>query len=281
MPAEAAKVCARLTRLYFEPSRRAAALYRQAEILRARLGNSAAALDAYLRSSDLDPRFVPARLRLVDHFWNCGDLDVVAELANDLSGVPLSPDDEPDLVARLAIATTTLRAGARSRFPFTPALAQAGVRALVEAASYQEQEARSIETLDGMLTRARIWAGADGEPTLYATLTDMLRQDPGQPGAASALGRFAELGGRLALARAAYGLAAFVMPDCPAARHISALASSGYVQPEARRHRRSWPTTPTSGFRPDARWPASPAALLGYGHRRSRAETDGGQRPSS
>jgi tetratricopeptide (TPR) repeat protein len=68
MPAEAAKVCARLARLYFEPSRRAAALYRQAEILREQLGNPAAALDAYLRSSDLDPRFVPSRLRLVDHF---------------------------------------------------------------------------------------------------------------------------------------------------------------------------------------------------------------------
>ena len=265
MPAEAAKVCARLARLYFEPSRRAAALYRQAEILRARLGNSAAALDAYLRSSDLDPRFVPARLRLVDHFWNAGDLDVVAELANDLSGVPLSPDNEPDLVARLAVATTTLRAGAKSRFPFTPALAQAGVRALVEAASYQEQEARSIETLDGMLTRARIWAGVDGEPTLYATLTDMLREDPGQPGAASALGRFAELGGRLALARAAYGLAAFVMPDCPAARHISALASPGYVQPEA-------VAIGGPADHPDIRVPARRAlaglagALLGYGH---------------
>ena len=265
MPAEAAKVCARLARLYFEPSRRAAALYRQAEILRARLGNSAAALDAYLRSSDLDPRFVPARLRLVDHFWNVGDLDVVAELANDLSGVPLSPDNEPDLVARLAIATTTLRAGARSRFPFTPQLAQAGVRALVEAASYQEQEARSIETLDGMLTRARIWAGVDGEPILYATLTDMLREDPGQPGAASALGRFAELGGRLAVARAAYGLAAFVMPDCPAARHISALASPGYVQPEA-------VAIGGPADHPDIRVPARralaglAAALLGYGH---------------
>src|SRR4029078_9588618 len=48
MPAEAAKVCARLARLYFEPSRRAAALYRQAEILRDQLGHPAAALDAYL-----------------------------------------------------------------------------------------------------------------------------------------------------------------------------------------------------------------------------------------
>ena len=84
MAAEAAKVCARLARLYFEPSRRAAALYRQAEILRERLDDPAAALDAYLRSSDLDPHFVPSRLRLVDHFWNVGDLDVVADLANDL-----------------------------------------------------------------------------------------------------------------------------------------------------------------------------------------------------
>ena len=280
MPAEAAKVCARLARLYFEPSRRAAALYRQAEILRARLGNSAAALDAYLRSSDLDPRFVPARLRLVDHFWNVGDLDVVAELANDLSGVPLSPDNEPDLVARLAIATTTLRAGTKSRFPFTPALAQAGVRVLVEAASYQEQEARSIETLDGMLTRARIWAGVDGEPMLYATLTDMLREDPGQPGAASALGRFAELGGRLALARAAYGLAAFVMPDCPAARHISAARLSRLRPAGGRGHRRSGRPPRHQGSGPArAGRPRRRAARIRP--RRSRAETDGGQRTSS
>ncbi len=40
MPAEAAKVCARLARLYYEPSRRAAALYRQAEILRDAAGQS-------------------------------------------------------------------------------------------------------------------------------------------------------------------------------------------------------------------------------------------------
>ena len=234
MPAEAAKVCARLARLYFEPSRRAAALYRQAEILRDQLGNPAAALDAYLRSSDLDPRFVPSRLRLVDHFWNVGDLDVVAELANDLMAIPLSPDSDPDLIARLAIATTTLRGGAQSHFPFTDALGQAGVRALIESAAHQEQiENRSIEALDSMLTRARIWAGADGEATLYATMIDMVREDPGQPGAAAALGRFAETGGRLALATAAYGIAAFVVPGCPAAKHIPALPSPGHVTVDA------------------------------------------------
>jgi tetratricopeptide (TPR) repeat protein len=264
MPAEAAKVCARLARLYFEPSRRAAALYRQAEILREQLGNPAAALDAYLRSSDLDPRFVPARLRLVDHFWNIGDIDVVAELASDLGTVPLSADGEPDLCARLAIATTTLRGGSRPRFPFSAALAQAGVRAIVEAAGHQEQEARGIETLDPILSRARIWAGTEGETTLYATLTDMVREDPGQPGAASALGRFAETGGRLALARAAYGLAAFVIPDCPAARHIPLLASPGHVQAEA-------VAIGGPADHPDIQVPARRAlaglatALLGYG----------------
>jgi tetratricopeptide (TPR) repeat protein len=234
MPAEAAKVCARLARLYYEPSRRAAALYRQAEILRDQLGNPSAALDAYLRSSDLDPRFVPSRLRLVDHFWNVGDLDVVAELANDLNAVPLSADSEPELIVRLAIATTTLRGGATSRFPFTPALGQVAVRAIVEAAGHQEQiDNRPIEALDPMLTRARIWAGADGETTLYATLIDMVREDPGQPGAASALGRFAETGVRLALANAAYGIAAFVVPGCPAAKHMPALPSPGHITAEA------------------------------------------------
>jgi tetratricopeptide (TPR) repeat protein len=234
MPAEAAKVCARLARLYYEPSRRAAALYRQAEILRDQLGNPSAALDAYLRSSDLDPRFVPSRLRLVDHFWNVGDLDVVAELANDLNAVPLSADSEPELIVRLAIAMTTLRGGATSRFPFTPALGQVAVRAIVEAAGHQEQiDNRPIEALDPMLTRARIWAGADGEATLYATLIDMVREDPGQPGAASALGRFAETGVRLALANAAYGIAAFVVPGCPAAKHMPALPSPGHITAEA------------------------------------------------
>jgi len=270
MPAEAAKVCARLARLYFEPSRRAAALYRQAEILRDRLGNPAAALDAYLRSSDLDPQFVPSRLRLVDHFWTVGDLDVVADLANDLRNVPLSPENEirlvePDLVARLAIAETTLRGGATSRYPFNEALAPAAARAIVHAAAHQQEiEGRPVETLDSMLTRARIWAGADGEETLYRVLIEMVREDPGQPGAAAALGRLAETGGRLALASAAFGLAAFVVPDGPAARHIPALPSPGHVKPEA---------VEIGGLvdHPDIRVPARRAlaglasALLGYG----------------
>jgi hypothetical protein len=83
-----------------------------------------------------------------------------------------------------------------------------------------------------MLTRARIWAGS-GEPVLYGVLNAMVVEDPGQPGAATALGRLAEIGGRLALAGAAYGLAAFVVPGGPAARQIPVMASPGQVQPDA------------------------------------------------
>jgi len=64
-------------------------------------------------------------------------------------------------------------------------------------------------------------------------MIDMVREDPGQPGAASALGRFAETGVRLALANAAYGIAAFVVPGCPAAKHMPALPSPGHITPEA------------------------------------------------
>ena len=235
-PEAAAHVCGRLGRLYAEPSRRAAALYRQGEILRERLQNPAAALDAYLRSSDLDPGFVPARLRLVDHFWAIGDLDVVADIANDLAGHAMAPEADADLIARLAIASTTLRGGAEPRFPFGshPALAPAAARAMAELAAHFERDAsRGVDALDSMLTRARIWAGADGDRQLYEVLDAMVLEDPGQPGAATTLGRLAELGGRLALAGAAYGLAAFVTPGGPAARQIPTLASPGHVSPDA------------------------------------------------
>ena len=131
-----------------------------------------------------------------------------------------------------------------------------------------------------MLTRARIWAGADGEATLYATLTDMVREDPGQPGAASALGRFAETGGRLALAHAPpTGIAAFVVPECPAAQHIPAPRSPGHVQPEA-------VAIGGPADHPDIMVPARralaglAAALLGYGTDVPAPKPTEGQRPA-
>ena len=84
---EAAEACGRLARLYPDRAHRAAVLYRQAELRRNELHDEPGALDAYLRSSDADPQFVPSRLRLIDHFWAEGDIDVVADSAGDLANV--------------------------------------------------------------------------------------------------------------------------------------------------------------------------------------------------
>jgi tetratricopeptide (TPR) repeat protein len=233
----AAEVCGRLSRLYTQPARRAAALYRQAEILRVRMGDTDAALDAYLRSSDLDPFFVPARLRLVDQFWAAGDLDVVADLANDLRGVPLSPTDSGPLVVRLAIASASMRRdrGAPSASPFVgfPTLAVEAARALAEAADQQQKSKnRRVGALDPMLSKARSWAGS-GESVMVRALTDLVLEDPTRPGPAVALARLAEISGRRALAGAAYALPAFLEPDGSAARQLASLVPPGLVRPEA------------------------------------------------
>ena len=79
-PEAAAHVCGRLARLYVEPSRRAAALYRQAEILRdaaRQPGGGAGRLPAVV-----GPRSRASCRRACgwcDHFWAIGDLDVVAD----------------------------------------------------------------------------------------------------------------------------------------------------------------------------------------------------------
>jgi tetratricopeptide (TPR) repeat protein len=259
---EAAETCGRLARLYPDPDHRAAVLYRQAEIRRTQLGDEAGALDAYLRSSDADPRFVPSRLRLVDHFWAEGDLDVVADLASDLAATPLSPGTDADLVARLGIAV----AGPRSETPpgFSlaahPALAEAAVRVLALAGD--RAAARGVDSIDPMITHARFWAGAEGERTLVALLTDLVLADPARPGPALVLGGLAARTRRLALARAAYSLPAFVQPEGLATKLLDALPAAEAVRPEAVR-----PGTPVD--HPDVAGPVRRAlsrlapALLG------------------
>jgi tetratricopeptide (TPR) repeat protein len=221
MPREAAAVCGRLARLYPERGQRAAVLFRQAEIRRTQLSDPAGALDAYLRSSDADPRFVPSRRRLVDHYWSEGDLDVVADLAGDLAGAPLSPEADADLVARLSMAVAGPRSPSPPRFPFAehPALAGAAARALADAGD--RAAARGLDAIDSildpLLARARFWAGSEGEHALALALVAMLQADPARPGPALMLGGLAARIRRPVLARAAYSLAAFVEPQGVAA----------------------------------------------------------------
>jgi tetratricopeptide (TPR) repeat protein len=230
---EAAEACGRLARLYPDRAHRAAVLYRQAEIRRHELGDEPGALDAYLRSSDADPHFVPSRLRLIDHFWAEGDIDVVADLAGDLTNVQLSVDTEADLVARLAIAVAGPRNPTPARFSLAehPVLIDAGVRVLAQAGD--RAAARGVDTIDPFLTRARFWAGAEGEPALVAALIELVLADPARPGPAIVLGGLAARTRRLALARAAYSLPAFVQPDGLGAKLLELLPAAESVRPEA------------------------------------------------
>ncbi len=259
---EAAEACGRLARLYPDRAHRAAVLYRQGEIRRTLLRDESGALDAYLRSSDADPAFVPSRLRLVDHFWAEGDLDVVADLAGDLASVPLSADSDADLIARLAIAIAGPRSTTPPRFSPAahPALLDAAVRVLALAGD--RAAIRGVDTIDPMLTRARFWAGAEGERALVASLVELVLADPARPGPALVLGGLAARTRRQALARAAYSLPAFVQPDGLGAKLLEALPIAEAVRVEAVR-----PGTPVD--HPDVAGPVRRAlsrlapALLG------------------
>jgi tetratricopeptide (TPR) repeat protein len=259
---EAAEACGRLARLYPDRAHRADVLYRQGEIRRTLLGDESGALDAYLRSSDADPAFVPSRLRLVDHFWAEGDLDVVADLAGDLAAVPLSADSDADLIARLAIAVAGPRSTTPARFSPAahPGLLDGAVRVLALAGD--RAAARGIDTIDPMLTHARFWAGAEGERTLVASLVELVLADPARPGPALVLGGLAARTRRQALARAAYSLPAFVQPDGLGAKLLEALPAPEAVRVEAVR-----PGTPVD--HPDVAGPVRRAlsrlapALLG------------------
>jgi tetratricopeptide (TPR) repeat protein len=262
---EAADLCGRLARLYVDPTQRAATLYRQAEILQAHLSDEAGALNAYLRSSDVDPGFVPARLRLIDHFWGEGDVDVVADLANDLAGVPLLPDEDADLIVRLAIATAGPRSTAPARFPLAdhPGLADAAARALAVAGD--AAAARGVDTIDPLLAHARFWAGPAGDGMLVAALLELVLADPGRPGPACALGALAARTRRFALARAAFSLPAFVEPEGLGSRLLEGLAPVEPVRAAAVR-------VGTEVDHPDVAGPARRAlarlapALLGLGY---------------
>ena len=132
---EAAQTCGRLARLYPDPAHRAAVLYRQAEIRRTQLSDEAGALDGYLRSSDADPRFVPSRLRLIDHFWDDGDIDVVADWPGTSPPCRCRWTPTPTSMARLAIAVAGPRSPTPARFSLAthPDLSTAAVRALAQA----------------------------------------------------------------------------------------------------------------------------------------------------
>jgi len=82
--ATAALLWNRLSRLYTLPRERARALFREGELRRIFLQDMTAAMDAYLRSADMDPTFAPALVRLIPFYWERGEVLDVAGVAADL-----------------------------------------------------------------------------------------------------------------------------------------------------------------------------------------------------
>ena len=230
---EAASACVRLARLSFDPTRRAAILYRQGEILRAHLGDEAGAFDAYLKSSDLDPRYLPTMVRLVPYFWAEGDFASLSDIAADLEAASFSPDEDLELAVELALGTAFAKPDKTTRWtlrgrPFDAVVAARALARLGAAkpgAVKGSLEGAPPEALDTALDSVIEWAGpAPADAPLLPALADLVAADPAAPGALRALGRQADRLGAKVVARAAYALRAFADPgDEAAAERLRAL----------------------------------------------------------
>jgi Tfp pilus assembly protein PilF len=225
---EAAQSCVRLARLNFDPTRRAAILYRQGEILRAHLGDDEAAFDAYLKSSDLDPRYVPTMVRLVPYFWAEGDFASLGDIAAGLEATSFSPDDDLELAVELALGAALARPGRGTRWSLRgrPFDASVAARALARLGANGSLPRDTLDTvLDGVLE----WAGpAPADAPLVPALAELVAQDPSRSAALRALARQADRTGAKALARAAFTLLVFTDPiDAAAVERLRALGAAG------------------------------------------------------
>jgi tetratricopeptide (TPR) repeat protein len=227
---EAAASCVRLARLNFDPTRRAAILHRQGEILRAHLGDEAGAFDAYLKSSDLDPRYVPTMVRLVPYFWAEGDFSSLGDIATDLETANFSPDDDLELAVQLALGAAFAKPGRRARWSLRGRAFDAGVaaRALAQLGA---TGGATPEALDTALDTVLEWAGpAPADAPLVPALAELAAHDPAAPGALRVLARQADRTGGKVFARTVYALLAFADPNDKAAaeclRALGAAASA-------------------------------------------------------
>lgn len=238
---EAAQACERLARLYFEPSRRAQILYRQGEILRAHVGDQGAASNAFLKASDLDPRFVPTMIRLIEYFWSRGELETLAEVADELRAAGVGPpapgsdrgaaaaaEHEPELVVRMAVGSAITAGEARPEWQLDGLTWDAALAARTLAQAAAHLYARPPHELDAGLTVLVTWEGDGIGATLTAALKDLVLQDPSQSGPVRALAWVADRREQLALARALYGILVFIDPGDGAADRLIEL---GYAAP--------------------------------------------------
>ena len=235
MHAQAAGLCARLARVYEAPELRAQALYRQGEILRSGLGDLAAANDAYLRASDLDPSFVPTLLRLVHYYWSEGDfanlVEIGAELLRTRSPEALAQDGVGLMLALGAAAGRKDTALARAVLHPSAADPQSIAQRLSELGRTLGR--RPPEALDPALEVLSAVAPTAVGRALELSLGARVASNPRDIGALLALGRVAERRSDAGVARAAYSVLWIVDPDFPVGARLAALGAGGPLRPEA------------------------------------------------
>ncbi|HEY4186748.1 MAG TPA: hypothetical protein VGP07_16845 [Polyangia bacterium] len=220
---EAASACERLSRLYLQPLKRAAVIFRQGELFLEALGDEPRAFNAFLKSSDLAPTFVPTALRLTAAFWARGRFDDVADLADELG--PTGALAQAPLPARLRLAMSVAiarrdPARGRAAIAIDDAAAQPGEIALALAEAGHRLAAKHPRHLEPAVSMFYPAGEPDESDALTAPLAAMLRDDPAASagGAAAALAWLADRRGDSATARPLFALAAFLHDplDAPA-----------------------------------------------------------------
>jgi tetratricopeptide (TPR) repeat protein len=215
---EAAALCERLSRILADPAKKADALFRKGEILRASLADTEGASDAYLRASDLDPSFAPTLVRLVSYYWSRAELANLADVGADLvHAAPVPKVDEDDMGLLVAVAALLARndeALAKSAlaspllgFPLRPELAAIRLGELVSRV-----DRGALHSLDAAMKCIVASAPPDFEVELRGAALRGVMNDPGDAGQAMVLARILDRRGQVSLARAAYCLAHFIDP---------------------------------------------------------------------
>jgi len=255
---EAAATCERLARKLDDPHKKAEVLYRRGEILRVALGDLDGANDAYLRSSDMDPSFAPTLARLVSYYWERGDLSNLAEVGSGLMRTAARPlPGEPDLPFLVAVAAILAgkeeelvsSALAEVRFEVDPVARRLGelvrlsykpAAPTVPASGGSESGARKLpdergifEKLDAVLATMRTATPLQFEADLCAAALRGVLGDPADVGLALLAAHLQQRCGRLALARAARGLALFLEPDLVLKGSIESLGGDNLPLPAA------------------------------------------------
>lgn len=232
---EAAILCGRLSRLYTDPDRRAEALYRQGEILRTSLGDLAAANDAYLRSSDLDPGFAPTLIRLVFYYWDEGDygnlVEVGSTLVRSLPPERLAEEDVGLLVALGAATSGKDDAVARAALHVPSLMPENTAVRLAQLA--QRLGCRTPDSLDPALRLLTELTPPQFIDALTEHLARKVVVDPAEITFLVTLGRLAESRGDSVTTRAAYGLLLFLDPNFPVSARFVDIGESTAPTPAA------------------------------------------------